>query len=200
MNKKHLIYILTILFSITSCATNDSTSTYSSFSIEQESSISEVSTEESSEEIITWGNVTYTWNTAHTEVTATRRNNKDETETETVAATSSVATAATCTADGVRRYTSNAFTNIAFTAQTYDEAISKLGHDLSYVSVDDTNHKHVCSRCDYEVVEEHNYDEGVIQTYAEIIDHHMVLGDILYTCTECGHQMMGKHNHTEFEV
>ena len=200
MKKNHLIYILIILLSISSCATDGSTSTYSSFSSEQESSISEQSTDESSEEIITWGDVTYTWNTAHTEVTASRRNNKDEVETETVVATNSVATAATCTTDGVRRYTSNAFINTAFEVQTYDETISKLGHDLSYASVDDTNHKHICSRCNYEEVEEHSYDEGVIQTYAEIIDHHMVLGDILYTCTECGHQKMGKHNHTEFEV
>ena len=77
-----------------------------------------------------WSEPTYVWADDHTSVTATRtcKNNASHTETETVAATGEVTKAATCTEPGVKTWTSAAFSNTAFTAQTTTEAIPATGH------------------------------------------------------------------------
>ena len=80
-----------------------------------------------------WGTPTYTWAADYSSVTATRvcAGNSSHVETETATATGAITTPATCTADGVRRYTSAAFTNTAFSAQTTDQAIAATGHNLT---------------------------------------------------------------------
>lgn len=78
-----------------------------------------------------WSAVTYTWNDGNTKLTATRIcvNDQEHVETETVDVTSNVINAPTCTEEGVRRYTSEDFTNAAFTAQSKDVAIPATGHN-----------------------------------------------------------------------
>ena len=67
-----------------------------------------------------WNEPTYAWNDAHTRLTATRVCARDGShkEIETVNATSEITTPATCTAMGKTTYTSNAFANAAFSAQS----------------------------------------------------------------------------------
>ena len=80
-----------------------------------------------------WGTPTYTWAADYSSVTATRvcAGNSSHVETETATATGAITTPATCTADGVRRYTSAAFTNTAFSSQTTEVAIAATGHNLT---------------------------------------------------------------------
>ena len=81
-----------------------------------------------------WGAVDYEWNADHTKLTATRvcANDESHVETETVGATSQVTTPATCTEMGRTTYTSAAFENSAFSAQTVTLTdIPALGHDWS---------------------------------------------------------------------
>ena len=79
-----------------------------------------------------WGKPTYEWNDDNSEVTATRvcqRDNCDESESETVDATSEVTTPATCTAKGKTTYTSAAFENEAFSVQDKTlEDVPARGH------------------------------------------------------------------------
>ena len=79
-----------------------------------------------------WGDPAYTWNENHSAVTATRICGRDEhhQETETVPANSGVAQAATCLTMGKTTYTSEAFENPVFLAQTVTLTdIPALGHD-----------------------------------------------------------------------
>ncbi|MBQ6401144.1 MAG: Ig-like domain-containing protein [Firmicutes bacterium] len=80
-----------------------------------------------------WGEAEYTWNDDNTKVTAKhtcKREGCNEEETETVDATFEVTKAATCTAKGETTYTSAAFTNTAFAAQTKTlENVDPLGHE-----------------------------------------------------------------------
>ena len=80
-----------------------------------------------------WGAPTYEWAVDNSSVTATRvcANNSSHVETETVSATSEVTTPATCTTDGVKTWTSVAFTNPAFSAQAKTETIPAPGHTLT---------------------------------------------------------------------
>ena len=77
-----------------------------------------------------WNEPTYVWAADHTSVTATRtcKNDAEHVETDTAAATSEVTKAATCTEAGVRTWTSAAFSNNAFAAQTATEEIPATGH------------------------------------------------------------------------
>ena len=78
-----------------------------------------------------WNEPTYTWNEDKTEVTATRtcKIDANHKETETVGATSEVTKEPTEEADGERMYTSESFTNPAFSVQTKKETIPAKGHD-----------------------------------------------------------------------
>ena len=77
----------------------------------------------------TYGDATYTW-TDNKSCTASHTCSKcSNVETETVDATKSTKTPATCTTDGKYQYTAT-FTKTGFTPQTVDgEVIPKLGHD-----------------------------------------------------------------------
>ena len=81
-----------------------------------------------------WAEPTYTWADDNTSVTATRvcGRNGEHKETATVAATYSVVTAAQCGVAGLGRWTSAAFENTAFEAQTKDVTIPALKHDLTF--------------------------------------------------------------------
>lgn len=78
----------------------------------------------------TYGEASYTWTANKESCTASHTCSKcNNVETETVDATMSVKTAATCTTDGMYQYTAT-FTKAGFTTQTVDgEVIPKLGHD-----------------------------------------------------------------------
>ncbi len=70
-----------------------------------------------------WGEPTYTWSVDRTSVTADRACTRSgEHETETASATGEVTVEPTCTERGTTTYTSEAFANEAFTAQTLVEA------------------------------------------------------------------------------
>ena len=78
-----------------------------------------------------WGTPTYTWSADNSTVTAERvcsRNGRHK-ETETVSTTSEVTKEPTTTENGVRTYTSAAFTNGAFSVQTKTEEIPALMPD-----------------------------------------------------------------------
>ena len=102
-----------------------------------------------------WGEPSYAWNDTHTQVTATRvcKHDASHKETETANASAEVTRAATCTEKGEHTYTSAAFENTAFAAQTLVlEDIDALGHDWNdavYVWNDDHSKvtaSHVCKR------------------------------------------------------
>ena len=102
-----------------------------------------------------WNAPTYAWAADNSTVTATRTcKNGDHPETETVAATSSITIASTCTETGIRTYTSAAFKNGAFTVQAKETDIPSLGHDYgapSYTWADDNSKvtaTRTCSRND----------------------------------------------------
>jgi len=110
-----------------------------------------------------YGDVTYVWNEEHTEVTATRicLNDDSHIETETVSASYAVVTEATCLNTGLGRFTSNGFTNSAFSIQTYDVEIASLGHDLTTYEYEAPTCEEVgyeayekCSKCDYTTYKE----------------------------------------------
>ncbi len=77
-----------------------------------------------------WDVPTYVWAEDYTSVTATRicKNDPTHVETDTAAATGEVTKAATCTEDGVKTWTSAAFSNTAFAVQTTTEVIPATGH------------------------------------------------------------------------
>ena len=79
-----------------------------------------------------WGVPVYEWNANNSKVTATRvcAHDAEHVETETVSTTSEITKAATCEAKGETTYTSAAFENTAFIAQTKTiDDIPALGHD-----------------------------------------------------------------------
>lgn len=75
-----------------------------------------------------WNEPAYLWSADNTTVTATCtcKNDPSHTETETVNATSAVTKEATSEEEGVRKWTSGAFANRAFTVQTKEESIPKV--------------------------------------------------------------------------
>ena len=79
-----------------------------------------------------WGAAAYEWTADHTKLTATRvcQNDNAHIETETVDVTAEIILAPTCTEMGQTTYTSAAFENQAFTAQTVTLTdIPALGHN-----------------------------------------------------------------------
>ena len=100
-----------------------------------------------------WGAPTYEW-TRSTDgkgyvCTATRVCKKDNTHIETEIATGvySLVASAECEKDGLIRYTA-VFKNPAFTKQTKDIILPKLGHDYRNTwSYDRTGHWYACTRC-----------------------------------------------------
>ena len=78
-----------------------------------------------------WDAPTYAWNGDNTQVIATRACKRaDHPQTETVGVTKAVTTPATCTEMGKTTYTSNNFTNTAFTVQSKTLTdVQALGHD-----------------------------------------------------------------------
>ena len=110
-----------------------------------------------------WGKPTYDWDIDHGTITATRvcTNDGEHVESETVGFTSLITTQPKCTVEGVRTYTSNAFTNPAFEVQSTTREEPALGHlygnytytwadDYSYVTAHAT-----CTRgdCGHEITE-----------------------------------------------
>ena len=102
-----------------------------------------------------WGEVEYTWADDNSTVTAKRvcATDASHVETETVAATGTEKTAATCEAGSVTTWTSAAFTNTAFAVQTKDVTNDDaLGHSwgtVEYTWADDLSTctaKRVCTR------------------------------------------------------
>lgn len=87
-----------------------------------------------------WGEPTYVWSDDNSQVTATRVCAEDAShvETETVAATSAITGLGTCTEEGERTYTSDAFANAAFAVQTKKEPIAAWGHTYSTKVVEAT--------------------------------------------------------------
>ncbi|MBQ1340869.1 MAG: cell wall-binding repeat-containing protein, partial [Erysipelotrichaceae bacterium] len=82
-----------------------------------------------------WNEPAYSWNDDYSKVTATRTcQNGNHPETETVSATGMETQAPTCEDEGVMTYTSQNFTNEAFTAQTTTQPIAALGHDWGSVT------------------------------------------------------------------
>ena len=98
-----------------------------------------------------WGAATYTWSDDNRRVTASRVCTRDanHVETETRPTTAVVNREATCTEKGVRTYTSTAFNNTVFTAQTRTvDDIPALGHNFpAEWKSDGTGHWHICTRC-----------------------------------------------------
>ena len=81
-----------------------------------------------------WNAPTYVWADDNSSVTATRTcKNGNHPETETVDTTYSVVTAAQCGVAGLGRWTSAAFENTAFEAQTKDVTIPALAHNFVFV-------------------------------------------------------------------
>ena len=81
-----------------------------------------------------WKEPTYTWSDDNSQVTAERvcANDALHVETETVGASYAEITPAGETATGTGRYTSEAFSNAAFTLQTKDIELPPTGYDVSY--------------------------------------------------------------------
>ena len=93
-----------------------------------------------------WDAATYTWSNDNKKVTATRecKNDSSHVETETVSTTSEISKQPTCAEKGEATYTSAAFQNTAFEAQTKTEemAIDPNAHswgDISYTWADDNS-------------------------------------------------------------
>ena len=78
-----------------------------------------------------WGSPTYEWSNDNNKCTAQRvcLDDASHKETEIADSTYAVITPAQCETDGVGRYSAS-FDNAAFTAQTKDITLTKLGHDL----------------------------------------------------------------------
>ena len=148
-----------------------------------------------------WHKTVYSWNENHTQVTATHvcKRNEEHVETETADATSAVAEEATCTGMGKTTYTSGAFTNAAFKAQTLTLTdIPALDHDLITHTAKEPTCTEVgwdayetCSRCDH-------------TTYAEkpALGHDPISHDAKEpTCTEVGwdaYETCGRCDHTTY--
>ena len=123
-----------------------------------------------------YGEVEYIWSDNFKELTAkcVCENDGEHIQLETVETTYEIKLAATCTEEGLGVYTSNEFTNQAFTSQTKDIILSELGHDLiNHEAKQPTcteigwNEYDTCSRCDYTTYSEikalgHSYGEWII--------------------------------------
>ena len=105
----------------------------------------------------TYGNPTYTWSSDYSSCTAERvcLNDNTHKETETKTSTSNVISEPDCVNTGLRKY-DVAFENAAFTAQSHNETIPALGHDLIHHNGQDATctesgwaEYDTCSRCDY---------------------------------------------------
>lgn len=189
-----LLIILPILF-LLSCGTDDSI-----ISSYFDSSISD-----SSGHIHDYGDPIYSWNNDHTKLTATRTCLHDNThiETETVDVDSVVSIEATCLEDGERTYTSRAFSNIAFSVQTYKEVIPAIGHDYAstLTFINSNTHGRKCDHCDEHIdIENHDYQ---ITNLIYAHDNGTAFpdsGEITYTCSGCGHSYTEPYYHMEGEI
>ena len=113
-----------------------------------------------------WGAPTYTWSSDNTTVTATRvcGHNSSHTQTETVSVTYADSYP-NCTSNGTRTYTSAAFTNSAFTAQTKTASLTPQGHNLtSWASANGREERYCqrtgCTYREYRVTGTFNYMTG----------------------------------------
>ena len=135
-----------------------------------------------------WGEVEYTWADDNSTVTAKRvcATDASHVETETVAATGTEKTAATCEAGSVTTWTSAAFTNTAFAVQTKDVTNDDaLGHSwgtVEYTWADDLSTctaKRVCTRDSSHVETETGTISSEVKTAATCED----AGVTTYTAT-----------------
>ena len=81
-----------------------------------------------------WTKPVYEWAADNKSVTASRacKNDGSHMETETVVAVYTIESAAKCTVDGTGRYTSEKFSNKAFSTQFKDVTIPATGHDYDF--------------------------------------------------------------------
>ena len=145
-----------------------------------------------------WSEPTYTWADDHSSVTAYRvcANDEAHAETETVSAAAEITLPATCTEKGQTTYTSAAFENEAFAAQTMTLSnIEAAGHNVVTVpaaepTCTEPGHTKVsaCSVCgttfsEYTVIDPLGHDGRLI---LEIPAGVGVEGTRLYECARCG--------------
>ena len=64
----------------------------------------------------------------------------------------------------------------------HEEVLPKTAHDLYFESQNSTNHIEKCHGCDYSVIKEHRFDDGVVTSQST----HTVSGSAKYTCLDCG--------------
>lgn len=152
MNKYKYILIIPLLFTLGACSTDDNSSSvntpdsFSSEPVEYE-----------------WNDATYTWNTDNSKVLASRTRKDDETvvESEEVGTTYTVLVAPTCTSIGEGKYTSDAFTNEAFSVQTKNVDINMTDHNYGEVDYSWNSDNSKCTasisctnpNCDHELEE-----------------------------------------------
>lgn len=110
-----------------------------------------------------YGEIQYVWNSNYSTLTAKRvcLNDSNHIESETVQSTYTIVKKSTCLEDGLGKYESKGFKNVAFTKQTYEVVLTKLGHDLIKHSSKDATCTEIgwdlyytCSRCDYSTYKE----------------------------------------------
>ena len=137
-----------------------------------------------------WDEPNYEWSEDYSELTARRvcRNDGDHVEYEIVEVSSEVTKEPTCEGKGETTYTSAAFENEAFEAQSVTvEDIDPSGHDFgAWTKLDENSHQRLCSR-DAGHVEtgDHAWDEGIVSKEASCTAE----GEMTYTCTVCGATM-----------
>ena len=137
-----------------------------------------------------WNTPTYVWADDNSTVTATRTcNNGDHPETETVGTGYAVVTAAQCGVAGLGRYTTEDFTNSAFTQQTKDVEIAALEHswgEPTYVwSVDGKTctATRICANGDHPETETATVENGQITGTETTPANCTVMGVTTYTAT-----------------
>ena len=126
-----------------------------------------------------WSEPTYTWSADNTKVTAKRTSRTDTSvfEEETVSATATVKSSATCSTEGETEYTAT-FKNAAFAKQTKKVTTGALGHDWKLKSstpaepviVDEVctdwktgNNHYECDRC-------HEKKDEVIKVHLAVVN------------------------------
>ena len=202
MKTRNYKLVLTLLLTLCSCSGEGESLSIDSSITSEEISSSIESEESSSRHEHVWGEVTYSWNTDYTLVTATRVCTLDNThvESEIIGVSKTVKKEATCTELGTYLYTTNEYINPDFEVQTKESPIPLKDHNYSYLSLSDSDHRKTCIDCEHSEVEHHTWDDGTIITYA-VIDHgDMIQGDMRLTCTGCEHQIVVKHGITEYHL
>ena len=133
-----------------------------------------------------WDEPNYEWSEDYSELTArcVCKNDEDHVLEETVGVSSEVTKEPTCEGKGETTYTSAAFENEAFEAQSVTvEDVDPSGHDFgAWTKLDENRHQRVCSR-DAGHVEtgDHAWDEGRVTKEASCVSE----GEMTYTCTVC---------------